>query len=139
MSASFEEKSVWIQLVGVVVALGAYFAVAGLMLTQGITTLVAYVPLFAVAVVLLVAILVGGHVVAALTGRAEPPDERDRVIEWRAEGRSAWVLATGVFAALGALVLSVEAVWVAHVLLLSLFLAEVARFGLQLVYYRHGV
>jgi hypothetical protein len=135
MSASFEEKSVWIQLVGVVVALGAYFVVAGLMLAHGITILVAYVPLFAVAVVLLVVILVGGHVVAALTGRSEPPDERDRMIEWRGGGGAA----TGVFAALGALVLSVEAVWVAHVLLLSLFMAEVARFGLQLVYYRRGV
>ena len=139
MSASFEEKSVWIQLVGVVVALGAYFVVAGIMIAHGVTALPAYVPLFAAAVVLLVAILVVGHIVAAVVGRPEPPDERDRVIEWRAEGRSSWVLGVGVLTAISGLVMSIETVWVAHWLLLSLFVAEVARFGMQLFYYRRGL
>lgn len=139
MSASFEEKSVWIQLVGVMVALGAYGIVAGTMLAHGVTALPAYAAVFAVAVVLLVGLLVVGHVLAAVTGRPEPRDERDRVIEWRAEGKTAWVLAVGVLAAITGLVAGVGAVWIAHGLLLSLFVAEIARFGLQLYYYRRGL
>ncbi|MDC0719192.1 hypothetical protein [Nannocystis bainbridge] len=137
--ASFEERSVWIQLVGVALALGAYFVVAGWMLASGITILPAFAGVFVVAVVLLVAILVGGHLVAALVGRPEPADVRDHEIEWRAESRTGWILATGVIGAIGALVVAVEPVWVAHLLLLSLYLSELARLGLQLVYYRRGI
>ncbi|WP_434415886.1 hypothetical protein [Nannocystis pusilla] len=41
--------------------------------------------------------------------------------------------------AIGALVVAVEPVWVAHLLLLSLYLSELARLALQLVYYRRGM
>lgn len=129
----------WIQLVGVAFALGAYFVVAGWMLAQGITELAAFAAVFMVATALLVAILVAGHVVAALVGRPEPRDERDRAIEWRAESRSGSILGVGVMLALGALVVRVDAVWVAHGLLLSLFLSELVRCSLQLVYYRRGM
>ncbi|MFY0542156.1 hypothetical protein [Nannocystis pusilla] len=139
LSASFEEKSVWIQLIGVAFALGAYFVVAGWMLARGITILPAFAGVFVVAVVLLVALLVGGHLVAALVGRPEPADVRDREIEGRAESRTGWILATGVIGAIGALVVAVEPVWVAHLLLLSLYLSELARLALQLVYYRRGM
>ena len=60
--------------------------------------------LIPVAVVLLVAVLVVGHIVVAIAG----------------------------------LVSSVDNVWIAHLLLFSMFLSEVARFILQLVYYRSG-
>ncbi|MCY1007021.1 hypothetical protein OV079_15940 [Nannocystis pusilla] len=139
MSASFAEKSVWIQLLGMAVALGLYFVVAGWMLASGITILPDFAGVFVVAVVLLVAILIGGHLVAALMGRPEPADVRDRELEGRAEGRTGWILATGVIGAIGALVVAVEPVWVAHLLLLSLYLSELARLALQLVYYRRGM
>ncbi|MCY0992260.1 hypothetical protein OV203_34300 [Nannocystis sp. ILAH1] len=139
LSTSFAEKSVWIQLIGVAVALGLYFVVAGWMLARGITILPAFAGVFVVAVVLLVTILVGGHLVAALVGRPEPTDVRDREIEGRAESRTGWILATGVIGAIGAIVVAVEPVWVAHLLLLSLYLAELARLALQLVYYRRGM
>lgn len=139
MNASFEEKSVWIQLFGVVAVLGAYFVVAGLMLSRGITALPAFVPLFAVAVVLLVVVLTAGHILAAITGRPEGRDERDRVIEWRAESNSSWILGAGVVVAIMGLVVAVDNVWIAHLLLLSLILSEVVRFVLQLTYYRRGM
>jgi uncharacterized membrane protein HdeD (DUF308 family) len=139
MNASFEEKSVWIQLVGMVLVLGAYFVVAGRMLAAGVTALPAYAALFAVAVVLMVILLVTGHVVAAIASRPEGRDERDRLIGWRAEHNSSWLLATGVLSAVTAMVFSVDPVWVAHLLLLSLFLSEVLGFVLRLVYYRRGV
>ncbi len=138
MNASFEEKSTWIQLVGTTLVLGGYFVVAGRMLAAGVRELPAFVPLFVVAVVVLVALLVAGHVVAAVTGRTDSGDERDRLIGWRAEARSSWLLGVGVLAAITALVLDVDRVWVAHLLLLALFLSELLRFVLQVVSYRRG-
>lgn len=139
MGASFEEKSVWIQLAGTVLGLGAYFVVAGRMLSAGVTALPAYVPLFVLAIVLIVILLVAGFVVAAIASRPEGRDERDRLIGWRAESNSGWLLAVGVLAAITGMIFSIENVWIAHLLLLSLFLSEVLGFILRLVYYRRGV
>jgi uncharacterized membrane protein HdeD (DUF308 family) len=137
--ASFDEKSVWIQLASVVVGLGAYFVVAGRMLFDGIEVLAAYMPLFALAVVLIVAVNVAGHIVAAIASRPEGRDERDRLITWRAESNSSWILGVGVIVAIIGLVVPVGEVWVAHLLLLALVAAEVAKDVNQLVYYRRGV
>ncbi len=139
MGSSFEEKSVWVQLSSMVLVLGGYFVVAGSMMAGGVNTLIAYVPLFVTAVVLMVIVLIAGHILAAITGRPEPRDERDRLIEWRAESNSSWVLAIGVLAGISCMVLGYESVWVAHLLFGSLFLSSVLGFVLQLVYYRRGV
>lgn len=139
MGASFEERSVWVQLVSTVVVLGGYFVVAMRMMSSGIDTLVAYVPLFAGAVILLVLVLIVGSIVVALLGKREGRDERDRLISWRAESNSGWILAAGVLTGITAMILSVDNVWVAHLLLLSLLLSEVAKYALQLFYYRRGI
>jgi len=139
MNASFEEKSVWIQLVSLVFGLGLYFAVAGSMLLGGVAVLAAYMPLFAVAVAFIVAVNVTGHIAVAIASRPDGPDERDRLIGWRAESNSSWILGVGVIVAIGCMTLSVGEVWVAHLLLLSLFIAEVAKDVAQIVYYRRGM
>lgn len=139
MDTSFEEKSVWIQLVGLVVGLGGYLVAAGLMLSNGVNALPAYVPVFTVAIILVVAINIAGHVVAAIVGRTDEADERDRLIGCRAESRSSWILGVGVIGAITALILSVGTVWVAHLLLISLFGSELAKEVLQIVYYRRGI
>ena len=139
MDTSFEEKSVWIQLISLVVGLGGYLVVAGLMLSNGVSALPSFVPVFAVAIVLIVAVNVAGHVVALIPSRPDEADERDRLIGWRAESRSSWILAVGVIGAIIALIVSVGGVWVAHLLLISLFGSEVAKDVLQIVYYRRGI
>lgn len=139
MQPSFSEKSVWIQLVSMLVALGAYFAVAGVMLSNGIQQLPAFVPLFVVSVVFLVVLQIFGHTIAALLARPEAPDERDRLIEWRSESNSSWILAVGVLGAITALVVAVDPVWIAHSLLLSLFVSQVAAYVFQLIYYGRGM
>jgi hypothetical protein len=139
MSASFEEKSVWIQLLATAGVLGAYFVIAGRMYSVGVRHLVPYVPLFAVAVVALVAVLVVGHVAVVLANRPEGPDERDRLIGWRAESNSGWILAAGVILAIMGMIASYDDVVIAHVLLLSLLGSQLTAFVLQLVYYRRGL
>jgi hypothetical protein len=138
MNASFEEKSVWIQLVATTTVLGAYFWVASKMMAAGVSHLAPYAPVFAVAVVALVAVLIVGHVVIAVASRPEGRDERDCQIEWRAEARSGWILASGVILAIMGMVASYGNVAIAHLLLLSLLTSELVRFSLQILYYRRG-
>ena len=136
---SFEEKSTWIQLGSVLIALGSYFLVAGRMMAEGVDALPPYTFVFVVATVFLVILLITGHVLAVIAGGADNGDERDRLIDWRSEARSAWILGFGVILALNAMALGAGEVWVAHGLLLSLFLSTVAKYAWQLYFYRRGV
>ena len=138
MGLSFIEKSVWIQLVGMLVVLGGYFVVAGIMMANGVTATQPYIPLFAVSVVLMTIVLVAGHTLAAVTGKPEGSDERDRLIGWRSEANASWIVGVGVILATTGLVFGMERVWVAHLLLLSLFISETVKYTFQLVYYRRG-
>jgi hypothetical protein len=135
---AFEEKSAWIQLLSLIVVLGGYFVVAGRMMAAGVDVLAAYVGVFAVSVVLLVAVMVVGYTAVAIASRPDGRDERDRIIEWRAESQSGWLLGTGVIGGITALVLQWPAVWVAHLLLFSLFAAELLKLLLQIAAYRRG-
>jgi hypothetical protein len=139
MSASFEEKSVWIQLGAMTVGLGVYFAIAGRMLAAGVRDVRAFAALFMVAVVFMVVLMVIAYVTAALTSKVEGRDERDRLISWKAEYRSAWIIAAGVLGAVTCMAAGVDNVWTANILLLSLAMSEVLGFVLQIVYYRRGV
>ncbi len=138
MSASFEEKSVWIQLGTMTVGLGFYFVIAGRMLASGVHDVSAFAAIFMVAVVFMVVLMVLSYAVTALTTKVEGRDERDRLITWKAEYRSAWLVAVGVLGAVTCMAAGVENVWTANLLLLSLALAEILGFVLQLVSYRRG-
>ncbi len=139
MNASFEEKSAWIQLLSLLVVIGGYLVVATSMIQNGVTHLAAFIPLFAAAVVLLVIILVAGMIVVAAASGSQTRDERDRLIGWRSESNSSWILGGGVLIAIGAMTVAIANVWVAHLLLFSLLLSEVVKFGFQIIYYRKGI
>jgi len=139
MNASFEEKSVWLTLMGLSAGFGFYFISAYRMLASGVTAVVAFVPLFAVCVGLLVGVVSVGHIVVAISSRPEGRDERDRLISWRAAHGSSWVLGVGVVAAIFGLATPTAPVWIANGLLLALFLSEVVCRVLRLYYYRRGV
>lgn len=139
MQASFEEKSAWITLIGLVVVSGLYFAAALRLLHAGVTEVVAFVPLFTLAVVVLVAILAASHVIVAILSRPDGRDERDRLIAWRAEHGASWVLGLGALAAAFGLATPVGPAWIANGLLLALFLSEVVSYSLRIFYYRRGI
>ncbi len=139
MSASFEEKSVWIQLGALSICLGAYFVIAGRLLASGVREMSAFASLFIGAVVVMVFLMIIAYAVAALTGKPEGRDERDRLIEWKAEHRSGWLTAAGMLAAVACMAAGVASVWTANLLLLSLALAEILGLVLRIVYYRRGV
>ncbi len=139
INLSFEERSVWIQLASLGAILIGYGDIAGLMLLAEVIHIVPYVPVFAVAVVLLIVLMIVGHAVTAATSRPEGRDERDKLIVWRAESNAGWVLGVGVFAALAGLIFSINNLWIAHVWLPSMFLSEIAKLVLQIIYYRQGM
>lgn len=139
MGPSFEEKSVWVQFVGTTVALATYVWIAAAMYMRGVDRLEPYTAVFAISVVWLVIILIVGHILAAVTGKHEDEDERDRLIAWRSESNSSWVLGVGVLAALACMVGSVPEVLTAHVLLLSLYASQLMQYGFQILYYRRGM
>jgi len=139
MTASFEERSVWIQLGAMSTCIGVYLVLAGRMLGSGVREMSAFASLFIVAVVVMVVLMVVAYSLAALTGKPEGRDERDRLIAWMAEHRSSWLTAVGVLGAVTCMVVGVDQVWTANLLLLSLALAETLGFVLQIVYYRRGV
>jgi len=139
LGTSFQEKSVRIQLVGMVLGLGTYFVLAGRMLTSGAREMPAFAVLFMIATVLMVILLVAGHIVAAIAGKPEGRDERDRLISWRAEHSSSWVVTAGDFGSVACMVFGIENVRTANLLLLSLAVSEMPGLVLRLAYYRRGV
>lgn len=139
MDASFEEKSAWIQFTSLLLALAGYGWVAVRLLAAGVEAMPAYAAVFGVSVVAIVVVNVVGHAAAALLGGVDERDERDRLIEWRAESRSGWLLGAGVVLSICGLAAGVGAVWIGNALLLSLFLSELLRLVLQLVDYRRGL
>jgi len=139
MKKSFEEKSVWITLVSMLAIFGYYFVVAARMKSAGSTAVVEFVPLFVSVVVLMVVVIVIAHIVVAIASRPEGRDERDRLIEWRAESNASWVLGVGVLAGIWSVATSVDNVWIAHLLLLFLISSEVVKSVSKLLYYRRGL
>lgn len=139
MNASFEEKSVWVTLSCMATVFAVYFVLAGRMLVAGVTSVLPFVPLFAVVVALLVVVLIVGHIVVAVVSRPDGRDERDRLIEWRAESNSSWLLGVGVVAAVFGLATPIAPAWIANGLLLALFFSEAMKQAFQLYYYRRGV
>lgn len=137
MGLSFQEKSLWVTLIGLLLAFGAYFYLVLPMTSPRV--LPHQVALFAVAVGVLVVTQIVGLVVVALVDRRSESDERDRFIELKGTRNGAYVLATGVFCSL-CVALGTEGNFVfMHVLLGSWVVAQLVETGSQLFLYRRGV
>ena len=67
-----------------------------------------------------------------------PKDERERLIDLKATRVAFPVLLVGTFAAIGTLHLPASRWIMAHVMLLAIVVAELTRFGAQIVYHRRG-
>lgn len=148
MPGSYDERATWIQLFAVVVTFAAGAAVVARMLARGETDIVAYAWVYGGAFVALVTIIVAGHILSAIlavTVGGEDPDavdrtdERDRVIAWRAEACTSWLVGVGVFAAVVMLIVEASPIWVANVLVGCGYVSETVKYLLQLRWYRLGM
>ena len=134
---SFREKSAWISLASLLIVFGIYFwNVARIMARKAAFR---DFPLFFSLLVALIVAEVVLHVLIAVRSPKDartPKDERERLIELKATRSAFAVLLVGSMASIWTMHLRVG-VWVmAHCVLLSVVVAEVVKFGRQIILYR---
>jgi 4-hydroxybenzoate polyprenyltransferase len=133
---SFQEKSLWLVFLSVIAFSGFYFSQA--LPGAGRDVMPGQVALFVVAIVVLVIAQVAGHIVIAIVDRRTDTDERDGRIALKGTRNGAYVLATGVFLALCAGLVTEGNFVFMHVLLGFWVLAQLVEIGSQLFMHRRG-
>lgn len=139
MDLSFNEKMHWVTIIGLLVIYGFYFLTV--LPPESADVAGNQVVLFIILLVPLILFFIIGAIVAVMTGRKSEveDDERDRLIGLKGIRNGAYVLGTGVFAAIACALLMDGNFWVIHVLFASLVLSELVESASQLFYYRLGV
>jgi hypothetical protein len=138
---SFREKSAWISFVSILLVFGAYFWNVGRVLAGRVGQRSAY----GVSIGLLVAFVlleIVLHIAVAAQAPDEaraPRDERERLIEMKATRVAFQVLVVGALAGVGTLHVTRSAWVMSQVVLLAVVVAELVRFGGQILYFRRGV
>ena len=135
---SFREKSAWISFGCLLVVFGTYFGSVALVLSGRMhsgASLGLGVGLLAAFVILEIVLHVAIAIQSPGDARA-PKDERERLIEMRATHRAFPVLVLGALAGVGTMHLTRSNWVVGHVVLLAVVVAELVKFGGQIVSFR---
>jgi hypothetical protein len=138
MEMSFREKSAWISLVLIVLVFGPYFwlvgrSFAGQTHVHGGTQF-ALILLFVVLEIVL-------HIAVAIQSPRDaeaPSDERDNLIDLRATRVAFYVLFGGALISIFTLHFPVNVWTLSQFVLFSIVVAELVKFGSQIVFYRRG-
>jgi hypothetical protein len=143
---SFRETSAWISLISILAVFGFYFTVVGQAIGAGPLPPPAFLGEYFGAVVLLVIVQIVLHIMAAIATRASgggdvesPEDEREKLIELKANRFGYAILLAGAVMVAGAIGLGAPGYWTANALVFAVALGELTRFSAQVVYYRLGV
>ena len=138
---TFEEKSAWAMLFIMVGVYGLYFINVIPPAIQNPVPIEDVAAQLIGMVVLLIILAIVAHIAITIFSPkdSDQADERDRYIEMRADARSSYFIAVGVLNALGAALLNQPMFWVAHILLASLVIGEIAKSIFRIIDYRFGV
>jgi len=136
MQSSFQEKSLWLMFLSLILIFGLYFA--SVRPAESGSVLPHQMVLFVFLIVLLVVIQIVGHIVLAIVDRRQDTDERDRIIELKGSRNASYVLASGVFVSICLALLTEGNFLFTHVLLAFWVLAHLVEIGSQLVLYHRG-
>ena len=137
---SFREKTAWIELITYGVVFGGYFFT----LWQAWDELYArglVIGLTVGAIVVLVIMAVTLTAVVALFTPKEanaPADERETLIDLKAERIASYALSTGVVCLIGGLLAGMNGILIAVLLQASLVIAELVKVIAQIAYFRLG-
>jgi hypothetical protein len=134
---SFREKSAWISLGTLLVVFGVYFWNVARIITR--KEAVRDFPLFLSLLGALIVAEVVFHVMIAIRSPSDartPRDEREVLIDLKATRTAFFVLLAGAFLSIATLHLGTGAWVMAHAVLLSVVVAEIVKFGRQIVLYR---
>lgn len=136
MNVSFQEKSLWLMLISLMLGFGFYFVTV--LPTTTVNLMPDHVVFFVLAVVILVITQVVGHIIIVAFDHHPKTDERDQLIELKGTRNGAYALATGVFLALCAALVTEGNFIFTHVLLGFWVLAQLVTMASQLFLYRRG-
>ncbi|WP_440959115.1 hypothetical protein ACFELO_03120 [Oceanicaulis sp. LC35] len=138
---SFQEKSNLVMTVITALVYGAYFAVVMPPALSDGPSMDLVGPYLFAAVVFLVVGGVVGHILVAMAAPkdADDADERDKLIEMRADARSGYVLGAAAVLALGLALMEVELFWIVHMILGGLVASELVKGVLRAIDYRVGL
>jgi hypothetical protein len=137
-SMSFREKSVWISFLTILGVFVPFFWNSYRQFTGAISSRESVGTAFTLLTAFLVIEIVL-HAVLAIRAPREarsPRDERERMIDLRATRVGFYVLLLGAMSAVGAVHLTRSAWAVSQVALLAVVVAELVRFGIQIVLFR---
>jgi hypothetical protein len=138
---SFREKSAWISFVVIALVFGVYFARILRVLPRALGGGGDSIHFFFVLGAALILFEVGLHLAIKIQSPQEartPKDERDRLIDMKATRLAFPVLLVGTFAAIFTLHLAVSRGVIINVMLAAVVVAQLTRFGAQIVYHRRG-
>jgi hypothetical protein len=142
MKTSYEEKSIWINLVTTLLIFGGYFFLAFQVFSSAVVPDFLLIGLFVVTIVLytivqiiLQSVLAVAHVKEAEAGG----DERDNLIELKATRISYFILVFGIWVAGFSMFQFNSALVMANIIMFFFILAESVAYVLQLRYHRRGI
>ena len=139
---AYRERLAWLELVGMVIAYGAYFIAVGLVdPAAGRTATLTYVGLFAAATVARLLILGIRWLILRTRMGSEArakPDERDRAIARRGASVGYYVLLS-LMLWVGVIMPLIDSGWaVANSALAAIVIAEIVREAVAVISYRRG-
>jgi cytochrome b561 len=138
MKRSFSEKSSRVQIVALTVVLLLYIRTAYANYADGFTSVAGNVALLIWSCVTLTVLLIVGFIYTAATTKPEAHDERDRLIHYRAKATTSCLYGTGCVLSILGLALSVNPLFVIHLLMSTLFLTSIIGEGMKLYYDKRG-
>lgn len=135
----FREKIAWITAGSLLIVFGGYFWTLAQSwdATRGFVS----IPLMIGAVVLLTIFMAGYSIAAAIGSPREanaPADEREKLIDLKAERIASYVVSICVLCLIGALLIGWNGLLVANLLLASMVISELTKAVAQIVSYRTG-
>jgi archaellum biogenesis protein FlaJ (TadC family) len=134
---SFREKSAWTSFISLAIVFGIYFWNTARILAR--RPAVSDFTLFFSLLVALIVVEIVLHLLIAIRSPKDaraPKDERERLIELKATRTAFFVLMVGALASIGTMHLRAGTWEMAHAVLLAIVVAELARFGKQIILYR---
>jgi hypothetical protein len=137
---SFREKSAWIALLAYMIVFGPYFFLLWQAWDQGHAQGLS-IGLLVAAVIALIVITLALTIVAALLNPREASalaDERETLIDLKAERIASYTLSTCAVCLIGALLVGWNGYLVANLLLASMVISELVKALTRIAYFRGG-
>lgn len=137
---SFREKSAWVSFVCILLVFGVYFTA----LAQAIAGSLDYGTVFRIfigGIVALIVLEIVLHIIIAVQAprdAAAPKDERDRMIELKATRIAFFTLLAGAAISIFTIHLGADVRALANSVLFAIVIAELVKYGSEIVYFRRG-